>query len=413
MPVPWQRTGGYRTMPRVNPEILVWARETAGLTQEEAAQRNQRLSDTRNASAVDRLNALENGFDEPSRSVLVEMARVYRRPLLTFYLSNPPEKGDRGADFRTLPAERSLTDEARLDALLRDVRARQSMVRGVLEELEEAEPLAFVGSRRMEDGTAAVLASLRTLVDVDLADFRRQRSPTAAFRLLRAGVENAGVFVLLKGNLGTHHTDIDTDVFRGFTIADDVAPFVIINHHDARSAWSFTLLHELTHLILGQTGVSAARADNDIERFCDDIASEFLLPQEEIRGLSLADSAAFDEVVNRVNRFSEELNVSRTMVAYKSWRGGGIERDTFNRLRNLFRSQWLAEREERREQARRRERTGVVSPYVTARYRLGPSLIGLVRRAISSGDLTTSKAAQVLGVKPSQVGSLFDAGRAS
>ena len=400
-------------MPRVNPEILVWARETAGLTLEEAAQRNQSLRDIRNASAADRLNALENGFDEPSRSVLVEMARVYRRPLLTFYLSNPPEKGDRGADFRTLPAERSLTDEARLDALLRDVRARQSMVRGVLEELEEAEPLAFVGSRRMEDGTAAVLASLRTLVDVDLADFRRQRSPTAAFRLLRAGVENAGVFVLLKGNLGTHHTDIDTDVFRGFTIADDVAPFVIINHHDARSAWSFTLLHELTHLILGQTGVSAARADNDIERFCDDIASEFLLPQEEIRGLSLADSAAFDEVVNRVNRFSEELNVSRTMVAYKSWRGGGIERDTFNRLRNLFRSQWLAEREERREQARRRERTGVVSPYVTARYRLGPSLIGLVRRAISSGDLTTSKAAQVLGVKPSQVGSLFDAGRAS
>ena len=400
-------------MPRVNPEILVWARETAGLTPEEAARRNQSLRDTRNASAVDRLNALEYGLDEPSRPVLVEMARVYHRPLLTFYLPNPPAKGDRGVDFRTLPADRSATDEARLDTLIRDVRARQSMVRAVLEDMDEARPLAFVGSHRREDGPAAVLASLRALLEVDLEDFRRQRTTTAAFGLLRAGAENAGVFALLKGNLGTHHTDIDTDVFRGFTIADNVAPFVIINHHDARSAWSFTLLHELTHLILGQTGVSDTRADNDIERFCDDIASEFLLPQEESGNLEFAENATFEEVVARINRFSNDLNVSRTMVAYKSWRVGGIERHTFNRLNRLFRSEWLTEREERREQARQRERTSKVSPYVTGRYRLGSALVGLVRRAITSGDLTTSKAAKVLGVKPSQVGSLFDAGRAS
>ena len=400
-------------MPRVNPEILVWARETAGLTPEEAARRNQSLRDTRNASAVDRLNALEYGLDEPSRPVLVEMARVYHRPLLTFYLPNPPAKGDRGVDFRTLPADRSATDEARLDTLIRDVRARQSMVRAVLEDMDEARPLAFVGSHRREDGPAAVLASLRALLEVDLEDFRRQRTTTAAFGLLRTGAENAGVFALLKGNLGTHHTDIDTDVFRGFTIADNVAPFVIINHHDARSAWSFTLLHELTHLILGQTGVSDTRADNDIERFCDDIASEFLLPQEESGNLEFAENATFEEVVARINRFSNDLNVSRTMVAYKSWRVGGIERHTFNRLNRLFRSEWLTEREERREQARQRERTSKVSPYVTGRYRLGSALVGLVRRAITSGDLTTSKAAKVLGVKPSQVGSLFDAGRAS
>ena len=398
-------------MPRVNPEILIWARETAGLTLEEAAQRNQSLRDTRSASAVDKLNSLEYGMGEPSRTVLVEMARVYRRPLLTFYLPAPPAKGDRGADFRTLTAERSATDEARIDALLRDVRARQSMVRTVLEDLEEAERLDFVSSHRMEDGRPVVLASLRALLNVGLEEYRRQRNPTAAFGLLRASAENAGVFVLLKGNLGTRHTDIDTDVFRGFTIADDVAPFVIINPHDARTAWSFTLLHELTHLILGQTGVSGGPSDNEMERFCDDIASEFLLPQEEHKDLGFDKNSIFDEIVERINRFSDELKVSRTMVAYKSWRSNSIDRETFNRLRKLFRGQWLEEREERREQNRRRE--GGVNPYVNRRYQLGPSLVSLVRRAISSGDLTTSKAAKVLGVRPSQVGSLFDAGRAS
>ena len=398
-------------MPKVNPAILVWARKAAGLTLEEAARKNQSLRDTRSASAADKLNALEYGMNEPSRPVLVEMARVYRRPLLTFYLSEPPEKGDRGADFRTLPAEHSAADDALLDTLVRDIRARQSMARTVLEDMEEAEQLGFIGSRRMEEGPAVVLEALRGLLDMELTAYRRQRNVTAAFKLLRESAEKAGVFVLLKGNLGTHHTDIvDTDIFRGFAIADNIAPFVIINHHDARSSWSFTLLHELTHLILGQTGISGARAENDIERFCDDIASEYLLPKEGSKSLAFSDNTNFEEIVEWINQFSNESKISRTMVAYKAWRGGGIDREMFNRLRSAFREQWLREREERREQARRRERTGGVNPYVTRRYQLGQSLVNLVRRAMSSGELTTSKAAKLLGVKPGQVGSLFDAG---
>lgn len=401
-------------MPKINPEILVWARETAGLTLEEAARKNQRLSDTRRASAVDKLNTLEHGMAEPSRPVLVEMARVYRRPLVTFYLSRPPAQGDRGADFRTLPAGHTDSDDALLDALLRDIRARQSMVRAVLEDMEEAERLDFIAACRMEDGPAAVLASLRALLDVDLVDYRKQRNPTAAFRLLRASAESAGVFVLIKGNLGTHHTDIvDTDVFRGFSIADDIAPFVIINQHDARSSWSFTLLHEMVHLLLGQTGVSGARAENEIEWFCDDVASEFLLPQTESKSLAFSDNDDFEGVVERINQFSSETKVSRTMVAYRVWRGGGIDWDMYNRLKSAFREQWLREREERREQARQQERAGGVSPHITRRFQLGTSLVNLVRRAMSSGELTTSKAASVLGVKPGQVGLLFDVGRPS
>ncbi|MYC31812.1 MAG: ImmA/IrrE family metallo-endopeptidase [Chloroflexi bacterium] len=398
-------------MPGVNPEILVWARETAGLTQEEAARRNQSLRDTRNASAVDRLNALEYGLDEPSRSVLVEMARVYHRPLLTFYLPNPPAKGDRGADFRTLPADHTDADDALLDALLRDVRARQRMARSVLEDLEEARPLTFIGSHRMESGPAAVLAALKALLSVDLADFRRQQNPTAAFGLLRAGAENAGVFVLLMGNLGTHHTSIDTDIFRGFTIADDIAPFVIINPNDARPALSFTLLHEITHLLLGQTGVGSAHTDNDIERFCDDVAGEFLLPAEELNRLILDDKDDLSAVSERVGLFANQSNLSRTMVAYRAYRRDLISSEIYRRLSSIYREQWLEERENLRAQAR--SNAGGPSYYIVRRYGLSPSLVDLARRAISSGDLTTSKAAKVLGVKPSQVGSLFDAGRSS
>ena len=393
-------------MPKVNPKILVWARETAGLEPVEAA-RKLGFRNTRNVSAVGKLAALESGDAEPTRPQLVKMAQEYRRPLLTFYLPEPPAKGDRGADFRTLPAEHSDADDALLDALLRDVRARQSMVRAVLEDLEEAETLDFVGSHQMEDGPAAVLASLRALLDVVLAGYRRQRSAGDAFNLLRESSERAGIFVLIKGDLGNYRSAIDLSIFRGFSIADEVAPFVVINDQDARPAWSFTLLHEIAHLLLGQTGVGSARADSEIERFCDDVAGEFLLPVGELRQLVLDDSRDINAVSERISTFANQRNLSRTMVAYKAYRRDLINQEIYRQLSATYRQQWRAERE--RNRAQNREQEGGPSYYIVRRHRLGLSLVNLVRRAMSSGDLTTSKAARVLGVKPGQIGSLFDA----
>ena len=56
--------------------------------------------------------------------------------------------------------------------------------------------------------------------------------------------------------MGNYPSAIDVDVFRGFAIADNIAPFVVINDNDSIPAWSFTLLHEVVHLLLGQTGIS-------------------------------------------------------------------------------------------------------------------------------------------------------------
>jgi hypothetical protein len=164
-------------------------------------------------SAVDRLAAIEAGEVEPSRPLLLKMAHHYRRPLVTFYMSAPPRKGDRGEDFRNV-TDRHTNAEALVDALVRDIRARQSMVRAVLVDDEEAKPLPFVGSMTMGDGVGAVLASIRQKIRIDLSEFRAQASPESAFALLRSRVEAAGVFVLLMGNLGSHHSAIDVEAFR-------------------------------------------------------------------------------------------------------------------------------------------------------------------------------------------------------
>ena len=393
-------------MPKVNPAIMVWARKTAGLTQEEAA-RKLGFKDSSRSSAVEKLAYIERGQKEPSRPLLVNMAKQYRRPLLTFYLSKPPQPGKRGVDFRTLPNDYSASDEALLDALIREIRARHSMVRAVLE--DEAEALPFVGSHRIEDGRAAVLGSLHALLGLDTAAYHAQPNASAAFDLLRRSAEKAGIIVLLKGDLGNHVTALDTTVFRGFAIADAVAPLIVINDQDARAAWSFTLLHETVHLLLGKTGVSAEFAANEVERFCNDAAGDFLLPASELDRLALDDSGEFQNILERISAFANERRVSRAMVAYKAYRSGLITQETYSQLRASYRQEWLRKRERSRAQAREQERR--LDYYRVRRHRLGSRIIGLVKRMMEADALSTSKAAQILGIKPRQVQRLLDAGR--
>lgn len=158
-------------MPEVNPEILRWARETAGLSLSQAAA-VVGIKGSRKGHAVDRLTALEEGKEAPSRALLARMAEKYHRPLLAFYLDAPPAKGDRGEDFRSIP-DRETGAEALVDALLRDVRARQDGVRDILLDDEDNEPLRFIGSMAFHDGAEAVLASIKATLKIDLSEYRR------------------------------------------------------------------------------------------------------------------------------------------------------------------------------------------------------------------------------------------------
>ena len=255
-------------------------------------------------------------------------------------------------------------------------RCRRGAWRAVLEEEEEAEP-TFVGSRNITDGAGRTLIAA-SVASVELEAYRAHSSAEAAFKLLRASSEKAGVFVLLKSDLGSYHTALETETFRGFTIADEIAPFVVINERDARPAWSFTLLHELTHLILGQTGVGNARAENEIERFCNDVAGEFLLPRSDLARLSVSVEMTLEETEKRIGKFAKALNLSRTMVAYKAWRADILGRGAFDALTRRFRRQWLEGREFSRERARQQD--GGPSYYTVRRHRVGDELIALARR---------------------------------
>jgi len=397
----------------VNPEVLTWARKTAGFTADEAA-RALGFNDTRDRSAAERLMALENGEEEPSRSVLVRMSKAYRRALLVFYLSEPPRTGDRGQDFRTVPGGAPPLYNPLLDALIRDIRGRQTTVRGLLEETEP-QPVNFIGSASVNDPTVDLANRIRERLGFSLDRFRRQATVELAFSYLRETIEAAGVYVLLLGNLGSHHTNISVDVFRGFAIADPIAPFIVINDQDARPAWSFTALHEMAHLWLGATGLSGASIEARIERYCNDVAGEILLPTAEIQTLAYLRRAPIAEVIEAVSPFANARKISRAMVAYKLLRASAISEPTWRQVADHLRHEWLASRRRQEEEGDSSD-SGGPSYYVVKRHRLGNALLDVIRRSLGEGIITYTKAAQVLGVKPRNVdplvhGTFLEGGR--
>ena len=74
--------------------------------------------------------------------------------------------------------------------------------------------------------------------------------------------------------------------------------------HQGEAAWSFTLLHELVHLWLGESGVSGAIADSTIERFCNDVAGRILLDSGELNELDegAGDAEGF---ISSISEFAE------------------------------------------------------------------------------------------------------------
>lgn len=376
-----------------NPEVFRWARESAGLTPVEAA----RAIGIIPAS----LTAIEDGEKVPSRTNLSNMAKAYHRSLLTLYLSVPPQKGDRGEDFRTVVAERTIEAEADVDALLRDLRARQSLVKTILQDEEGTQPIEFVGSATINESVSGLRQMIERQLGLNRTQYRAQASAEAAFSLLRDKTQQAGVFVLLAGNLGSHHTAIPVEAFRGLAIADQIAPFIVINDGDAKAAWSFTLLHELAHLWLGATGVSGGgHQEQRIERFCNEVAAEFLLPSSDIETINV-EGLSKDALIAVISDYATRWRVSRQMVAYGLRKADKISLTSWKVLEAAIRELWASER--RREKDLARGKSSGPSYYVIRRHRLGHALLQFAHHAMDAGTLSPTKAAKVLGVKPRSV----------
>ena len=411
-------------MPLVNPDIMVWARKTAGLTIEEAAIKIQ--------LERHRLEKIERGEDIPTPSMLRRMAKNYRRPAVTFYLEDIPQESNYGADFRGRAQEYTPKEKAHVSALLRYAKSSQQLIRATLELEEEAEVLPFVGFLRRKWNFPKEARSMeQRLLDMSISQYQElihnaldgldlvlgdectrdryyaQPNKAKSFKLLRASCERSGIFVILKNDLGSYHTKMSSKLFRAFVVADEIAPLIVINNGDSDAAKSFSMLHEIVHLLLDQTGISDLEYANPIEKFCNQIAGQWLLPSELILAEWTGEKTRTPELKEVISQVAKQRNLSHMMVATRLYQERLILQEIYSQLMEGYKSEWERFQQQNQQTSASNEGGGP-GYFITQRSRLGEGVLHFADRMIQSGGLTVSKAAVILGVKPWNVFKLLN-----
>lgn len=255
----------------VEPSLLVWARETAGLSIEEAAEKLD--------IASEKLIQCETGVARLSFNQLRKMAGVYKRSLGIFFLPNPPETPSPITDFRGLSNKNENSYSSELRFQIRHARYRRKLALELYNELEY-EPQKFELTAHLDESPEIVGRRVREWLGVTLEE---QKSWKGEYDSL-----NNWLLVLeSKFVLAFQTKEVDRDEMLGACIFFDTLPIIIVNGKYHPNSKVFTLMHELAHLCLGASGVSAQSTidsietegrHSTIEKFCNYVAGEVLLP---------------------------------------------------------------------------------------------------------------------------------------
>lgn len=318
----------------INPNLLRWARERAGLDTLALTGRFPHLS------------AWEDGDVLPTLKQLEVFAHAVHVPIGYLFLPEPPDELLPIPDFRTLAGRAMTRPSPNLLDMIYACQERQGWYREFAQVTRQPE-LAFVGSATLDTPPEQVAATMRARLGFDL-DARRE-CPTwnEALRLFIQQADQVGVLVMVSGVvLNNNRRHLDPDEFRGFAISDHLAPLVFINGADTKAAQMFTLAHELAHLWLGASALSDAGAapiagNRREEVWCNRVAAELLVPLAVFRAELRADEA-HDEMLARLAR---RFKVSTLVILRRLLDAGRLDQAQFDevwrreleRLRNLGR----------------------------------------------------------------------------
>ena len=298
----------------VHPELLRWARERSGISVDALVGR------------FPKLEQWELGEARPTLKQLEAFAKATRTPVGFLFLAEPPEERVPIPDFRTIA---DLGIDRPSPDLLDTVylcQHRQDWYRDFARSMHEP-ALEFVGSARLDDDVVEIAANMRHALDLDLEERRRLTTWTDALRRFIVQADALGVLVMVSGVVGSNNRRrLDPREFRGFALVDPVAPLVFVNGADTKAAQMFTLAHELAHVWLGQSAVSDADAraapEQEIERWCNRVAAELLVPEAVLRD-------EFDEradLLLEVNRLARRFKVSTLVILRRTHDAGQLTR---------------------------------------------------------------------------------------
>lgn len=377
----------------VRKEVLAWARKSASVTLDEAGKAA--------GVAPERVGAWENGEGTPTLPQLRKLATKYHRPLAVMLLPTPPRDFMPLNDFRRTAYrdEQPAPMPPRVAYEIRLAYERREIALDMLEETGgEARP--FRQTATIDDNPEVVGAALRKFLGVEARDIRQWVRTRKVFDGWRAAIEARGVLVFVMG--GAYAPRV-RDV-RGFAIPADTFPVVAVNGRDRTNGRTFTLLHEVAHLLIGEGVVENVVAPEPtmpvavrrVERWCNAVAAATLMPAQTINEVAADKNVATVWDDAELARVAEELGVSREAALIRFVTLGRASRRSYFRKRQDFEKEYEA----------LDEPTSIntpIPPYRTMVGKYGRTFARLVLSGYRDQRITLNEAAAFLGVQAKYV----------
>lgn len=362
------------------PAVLVWARETAGMSLSLAAQKSKVKPEL--------LAEWEAGTSRPSIAQLRKLSTLYRRPLAVFYLPEPPRRFQVMHDFRRPNAqELAIEDSPKLAFEIRRAYDRREWALDLMEEIGE-DPRIFGASANTNESVEDVGSRMRSAIGVSLENQTGWRSGNDAFRQWRLGLEAAGILTMQA-------TDVSVDEVRGFSVSLRPLPIVVVNIKDSPRGRIFTLLHETAHVMLNEGGVCDLH-DADVEAFCNRVAGVALFPREAILTSATVRAHKKGDPVwkdSELRELSRQFGGSRQAALVRLLTLKLTSQSFYERMESEFLRQY-AELQRRRE-----ENEGHPLPHVIAISSAGPFFTSLVIESLNRDKITASDVSDYLQIR--------------
>jgi Zn-dependent peptidase ImmA (M78 family)/DNA-binding XRE family transcriptional regulator len=370
----------------VNPPLLVWAREEAGYATPETAAEKVGVP-------AEKLRAWESGEERPTLRQAEKLAAVYHRPMPVFYLPAPPESVAPAAEYRRLPGVKSGAESPALRLALRELRRRREVALELFEENEDM-PADFALSARQSEAADAVGQRLRDALRVTAAEQKGWRNEYEAWRTWRDRAEDLGLLVFQVSG-------VDWREMRGVALFREPLPVVGVNSKEHPLSRAFTLLHEITHLMLVNGGDEKPAAEENrteadwrkLERFAEAVAAAALMP---------GDALLAEPEVRRHRGPEWHTDDVRTLAGRYHVSPVAL----LTRLVNLrqttweFYHAWREEWEQRWFNRPKKPSTGGPSRVETILSRVGPTYAALVLDSLERDLISPLAAADALDLKP-------------
>ncbi len=376
----------------INSLVLQWAVQRTHAACDELA-RSVNVSDA--AKVQDWLS----GRTRPTFRQAQKLAKFLHIPFGHLFLEQPPAEPLPIPDLRTIGDDETSEFSPDLHDVLTDVLYKHDWYKDHLIE-SGAEPLPFVGRYGLPVAVQTVADAMTESLSLCVADRDATRTWEAFLKLLIQKSEALGIWVLCNGIVGSNtHRALDVEDFRGFAIADPICPLVFINNKDAKAAQIFTIVHELAHIWIGQSGISEvglasnpAEDYGDVETFCNQVAAEVLVPAELLRARCSETDCEWEWIREEARYF----RVSSVMLARRCLDLDLMNRASFMAFYNVERRQW------------NRASSGGGNFYSNVPVRNGRAFTSKVLAASQSGELLLREAGRLLNINPARIHSFAE-----